>query len=117
MLKDKEKFYIFAHNDWAQYMAEAGVFGIGASARVFGFYLFKTLKLWSRRKTLRRLSGGVACCGPGLYRDSFLCRIQSAYAGHCFDCTSMLAIGYAALHLERHHQAGQDDLSVLQPAA
>ena len=43
--KDKKVFIRFAHNDWVQFLAEAGIIGIGLLFIGISYYLYLTLKL------------------------------------------------------------------------
>ena len=103
--RDLKKYYIFAHNDWAQYMAEAGIVGLGLLLGGVGYYLFKTLKLWARRKDAYAVCLGlapvVALAYIGLHSHvEFTLHTPASVLILLF----IMAIGYAALHLERHHR-------------
>ncbi len=103
--KDKKKYYIFAHNDWAQYMAEAGILGLGLLLGGAGYYLFKTLKLWARRKDAYAVCLGVAPVVALAYigLHSYV-EFTLHTPANVLILLSIMAIGYAALHLERHHR-------------
>jgi O-antigen ligase len=103
--RDKKKYYIFAHNDWAQYMAEAGIVGLGLLLGGVGYYLFKTLKLWAGRKDAYAVCLGVApvvCLGYiGLHSYG---EFSLHTPANMLILLAVMAIGYAVLHLERHHR-------------
>ncbi len=103
--KDKKKYYIFAHNDWAQYMAEAGILGLGLLLGGVGYYLFKTLKLWARRKDAYAVCLGVAPVVALVYigLHSYV-EFTLHTPANVLILLSIMAIGHAALHLERHHR-------------
>lgn len=103
--KDKKKFYLFAHNDWAQYLSEGGIVGLCLLMGGFGFYIFKTLRLWARRKDPYAVSLGVAPIAVIAYMaihsySDFNLHIPANF----LILVAIVAIGYAALHLERHRR-------------
>ncbi|MEA2039554.1 MAG: O-antigen ligase family protein [Thermodesulfobacteriota bacterium] len=103
--KDKKKFYLFAHNDWAQYLSEGGIVGLCLLIGGFGFYIFKTLRLWARRKDPYAISLGIAPIAVMTYMaihsySDFNLHIPA----NVLILVAVMAIGYAALHLERHRR-------------
>ena len=96
-------FIRFAHNDWAQFLAEAGILGGCLLAIGLTYYVFRTIKFWRRREDPYAVCIGVL---PLV--------VLSCMAVHsCYDfnlhipanfliLVAIMAIGHAALHLERH---------------
>jgi len=102
---DKKKFYRYAHNDWAQYLAEAGLAGLGVLVVGFGIYLLKTLRLWKRRNDPYAVSLGVVPAAVLVY---IAIHSYGEFSLHtpaiALIAGAVMAIGYAALHLERHRR-------------
>lgn len=104
-VEDKKKFYLFAHNDWAQYLAEAGIVGLGLLLIGIASYVFQTMKLWKRRNDPYAVCLGVlpvvVLVGMAVHSYSdFNLHIPANF----LILVAIMAIGYAALHLERHHR-------------
>ena len=95
----------FAHNDWVQFLAEAGIMGFLLLLVGIGCYLFEMLRLWKKRGDPFAVSLGAGAMGAVV-----------AIAIHSFSdfnlhipanfliLVAIMAIGYSALHLERHHR-------------
>ena len=104
-VEEKKQFVRFAHNDWAQYLSEAGI--VGFCLLVFGisYYVFRTIKTWKTRKDPYAVCLGVlplvvlACMAVHSYSD-FNLHIPANF----LILVAIMTIGYAALHLERHHR-------------
>jgi len=108
--KDKKKFYMFAHNDWAQYLSEAGIVGLCLLLAGFGFYIFRTLRLWARRKDPYAVSLGVAPVVALTYIGLHSYGEFSLHTpANVLILLAIMAIGYAALHLERHSRRDRMD--------
>ncbi|MFH1934361.1 MAG: O-antigen ligase family protein, partial [Pseudomonadota bacterium] len=96
-------FIRFAHNDWAQYLAEAGIIGFCLLVIGISYYVFRTIKLWKKREDPYAVCLGVlplvvlAAVGVHSYSD-FNLHIPANF----LILVAIMAIGYAALHLERH---------------
>jgi O-antigen ligase len=103
--KDKKKYYIYAHNDWVQYMAEAGIVGLGLLLGGVAYYIFRTMKLWARRKDAYAVCLGVAPVVALAYIGvhSYV-EFTLHTPANVLILLFIMAIGYAALHLERHHR-------------
>lgn len=98
-------FIRFAHNDWAQFLAEAGVIGMGLLVGCVGYYLFKTINLWRRRNDPFAVCLGIVPVGAmtaiGIHSYSdFNLHIPA----NVLVLAAVMAIGHAALHLERHRR-------------
>ena len=103
--KDKKKYYIYAHNDWAQYLAEAGLVGLICLLGGMGYCLYRLLCLWTRRKDPYAVCLGVA---PVVALTYFGLHSFGEFSLHTpavmLVLLVVMSIGYAALHLERHHR-------------
>ena len=101
--EDQKYYFYHAHNDWAQFLAEAGSIGLCLLLIGISYYLFKTMKLWKKRKDPYAVCLGVlpvvvlADMGIHSYAD-FNLHIPANF----MILVALMAIGYAALHLERH---------------
>ena len=98
-------FIRFAHNDWAQYLSEAGTIGIALLCIGMIYYLFKTMKLWAKRKDPYAVCLGLVPIAVLAYMavhsySDFNLHIPA----NVLILAAIMAIGYAALHLERHHR-------------
>ena len=103
--KDKKKFYMFAHNDWVQYLSEAGIVGLCLLLGGFGYYIFKTLRLWKRRKDPYAVSLGVVPIAVIVYMAIHSYSEFNLHTpANVLILVTIMAIGYAALHLERHRR-------------
>jgi len=61
--EDKRLFIDFAHDDWAQFLAEAGIVGLSLMLGVILYYLFITVRLWQKEtRSVCRIPWG---CTPG----------------------------------------------------
>lgn len=100
--QDKEMFFRFAHNDWAQYLAEAGIVGFCLLVIGISYYIFRTMKLWKKRKDPYAVCLGVlplvvlAAMGVHSYSD-FNLHIPANF----MTLVAIIGIGSAALHLDR----------------
>ncbi|MFH1953609.1 MAG: O-antigen ligase family protein [Pseudomonadota bacterium] len=103
--QDKKVFIRFAHNDWAQFLAEAGIAGACLLIIGISYYVFRTIKLWKKRVDPYAVCLGVlplivlAAVGIHSYSD-FNLHIPA----NVMILVTVMAIGYAALHLERHRR-------------
>ncbi|MDQ1334661.1 MAG: hypothetical protein QG552_1611 [Thermodesulfobacteriota bacterium] len=104
-VEEKQHFVRFAHNDLAQYLAEAGIIGACLLLFVMAYYVFRTVKMWRTREDPYAVSLGalplvaLACMAVHSYSD-FNLHIPANF----MVLVAIMAIGYAALHLERHHR-------------
>ncbi|MDY7034804.1 MAG: O-antigen ligase family protein [Thermodesulfobacteriota bacterium] len=103
--EDKNVFIRHAHNDWAQFLAEAGILGLFLLLTGISYYIYQTLKLRKRRKDPFAVYLGSAplaamtALGIHSYSDFNL-----HYPANFLMLTAITAIGYSVLHLERHHR-------------
>ena len=104
--EEKLKGYVrFAHNDWAQFLSEAGVTGFALLLAGLGLYLYVTIRLWRQRSDPFAVGLGIVPIP-----------VLAAIAIHSFSdfnlhipanflvLVAIMAIGYAALHLERRRR-------------
>jgi O-antigen ligase len=104
-IKDKKKFYMYAHNDWAQFLAEAGVTGLALLLAGFGIYVFETLRLWRQRKDPYAVFLGILPIAAIAYMAIHSYSEFNLHTpANVLVLAAVMAIGYAALHLERHHR-------------
>ena len=101
----KKRYVRFAHNDWAQFLSEAGIAGMGLLLSGIFYYVFKTMHLWARRSDPYAVCLGVvpivalAYIAVHSYSD-FNLHVPANF----LLLAAIMAIGYAALHLERHQR-------------
>ena len=102
--EDKNVFIRHAHNDWAQFLAEAGVIGLCLFLAGIFYYVYQTLRLWRKRTDPFAICLGVA---PLAVMTAMAIHSYSDFNLHipanCLMLIAIMAIGYSALHLERHH--------------
>ena len=102
--KDKKRYMRFAHNDWAQFVAEAGITGICLMLSGIFYYLYQTLKMWKKRRYSFAVCLGIAplpimtAVAIHSYSD-FNLHIPSNF----LILVATMSIGYAALHLTAPH--------------
>ena len=104
-VEDKEKFIRFAHNDWAQFLLEAGIIGMALLLACVAYYLYFSIRLWRKREDTFAVCLGIAPIAAltsiGIHSFSdFNLHIPANF----MILVAIIAIGYAALHLERHHR-------------
>ena len=101
-------FIRFAHNDWAQFLAEAGISGLFVLVAGVGYFIFRIFRTWTGRRDPYAVCLGIlplavfADMGIHSYSD-FNLHIPANF----LVMVAVVAIGYAALHLERHHRREQ----------
>ncbi len=102
--QDKLLYVDYAHNDYAQFLAEVGVIGVIFLLAGMGWYLMRTFRLWKQRSDPFTVCLGIAPFGALL---AIAVHSWSDYNLHrpanVMVLIAVLAIGYAALHLDRHH--------------
>lgn len=101
--EDKKKYAYFAHNDWAQFMAEAGIAGIFFLLTGMSYYIYRTIRLWRDRTDPFAVCLGIvplaAMVAMGVHSISdFNLHIPANF----LTLAAITAIGYSALHLKRH---------------
>jgi O-antigen ligase len=101
--EDQQLLIRYAHNDWAQFLAEAG--GIGFLLLIIGsgHYFYRTFKLWRRRRD--PFSACLSLVIPGtltaLAIHSFF-DFNLHLPANFLTLTAIVAIGNSALHLNQH---------------
>ncbi len=107
--EDKNVFIRYAHNDWAQFLAEAGIIGFCIFLVGICYYLYQTLQLWRKRADAFSVCLGVV---PFAVMIAMAIHSYSDFNLHipanCLMLIAIMAIGYSALHLQRRH--GRDRL-------
>ena len=102
--EDKNVFVRHAHNDWAQFLAEAGVTGFCLLVAGIFYYVYRTIRLWRKRSDPFAICLGIA---PLAVITAMAIHSYSDFNLHipanCLMLVAIMAIGYSALHLERHH--------------
>jgi O-antigen ligase len=101
--EDKGTFIRHAHNDWAQYLAEAGIMGLCVLLAGVSYFIYRTMRLWRKRRDPFAVCLGVsplaamAAIAIHSYTD-FNLHIPANFLMF----VAVMAIGYSAIHLERH---------------
>jgi O-antigen ligase len=102
--EDKNVFIRHAHNDWAQFLAEAGMTGFCLLLAGLSYYVYRTIRLWRKRTDPFAICLGVA---PLATMTAMAIHSFSDFNLHipanCLMLVAIMAIGHSALHLERHH--------------
>ena len=103
--EEKKIFIRYAHNDWAQYLMEAGVMGMVLLLVGMAIYIVSVVRLWRKRNDPFAVCLGIApiaaIAAIGIHSFSdFNLHIPANF----LILLTIMAIGYAALHLERHHR-------------
>ena len=98
----KNLYVDYAHNDYAQFLAEAGIVGAILLLMGLSWYVVRSFRIW--RKQSDPFS---VCLGIAPFAALFAVAIH-AYSdynlhrpAHIMALVAVVAIGYAALHLER----------------
>jgi O-antigen ligase len=101
--EDKNVFIRHAHNDWAQFLAEAGIIGFCIFLIGLFYYVYQTLQLWRKRTDPFAVCLGVV---PFPVIIAMMIHSYSDFNLHipanCLILIAIMAIGYSALHLTRH---------------
>ncbi len=102
-VEDKKRLIAYAHNDWAQFLAEAGITGFCLLLAGIFYYVCRTIRLWKRRSDPFAISLGIA---PLAAITAMAIHSYSDFNLHvpanCLILAAIMAIGYSALHLDRH---------------
>ena len=99
--KDVKGFFRYGHNDWAQFLAEAGIAGVGLLLVGLSAFFYPMLRRWRRRR-----SPFPVCMGAGAAAVVFATAVHSLgeFSLHIpaftFSLLSALCLGYASVHLE-----------------
>lgn len=108
----RDLYFDYAHNDYAQFLAEAGIAGAILLIGGMGFYVVRTFRLWRGRSDPFAVCLGIAPFGALLalaihsWSDFNLHRPANVMV-----LIAVIAIGNAALRLEgrRHDRLRQDE--------
>ncbi|MBN1103193.1 MAG: O-antigen ligase family protein, partial [Deltaproteobacteria bacterium] len=100
--EDRKVGILYAHNDWVQFLGEAGLIGVCLFVAGMLYFLFHTLRLWRSRRDPFAVCLGIApfaaFAAVGIHSWSdFNLHIPANF----LMLTAVTAIGYSALHLER----------------
>ncbi len=105
----KNLYVDYAHNDYAQFMAEAGVVGVVLLPVGLGWFVVRAFRIWRKRRDPFAVCLGVV---PFVALFAVAIHAYSEYnlhrPAHMMVLVAVIAIGYAALHLEhgrRHPRA------------
>jgi hypothetical protein len=100
--KDRKVGIQYAHNDWIQFGAEAGILGFIALLSCSFYLVFRMMKLWRRRNDPYAVCLGIV---PIAALTAMAIHSYSDFNLHIpanfMMLTAVFAIGYCALHLER----------------
>jgi O-antigen ligase len=98
--EDKNLYVDYAHNDYAQFLSEAGVVGALLLLAGIGWYAFRTLRLWRRKTDPFAVYLGIA---PFVALFAIAIHAYSDYnlhrPAHMMALITLIAIGCAALRL------------------
>ncbi|NVM23142.1 MAG: O-antigen ligase family protein [Desulfobacterales bacterium] len=101
--EDKNLFIRHAHNDWAQFLAEAGIAGFCLLLAGISYYVYQIIKLWKTRT-----DPFAICLGGAPLAVMTAMAIHSYFdfnlhiPANCLMLGAVMAIGHSALHLKRH---------------
>ncbi len=103
-LEDKNIFLRHAHNDWAQFLAEAGVAGFCLFLVGILYFFYRTLKLWRKRGDPFAICLGAATIAVMIaIATHSLSDFNLHIPANFLMLAAITAIGYSSLHSERHH--------------
>ncbi len=101
--EDTGTFIRYAHNDWAQYLAEAGIIGLCILLAGVSYFIYCTMRLWRKRRDPFAVCLGVA---PLAAMATIAIHSYTDFNLHIpansLILVAIMAIGYSAIHLERH---------------
>ena len=102
--EDKYIFVRYGHNDWAQFLAEGGIIGLCVLLVATSYFFYHTMRIWKKRSHPFAVCLGVA---PLAAMSAMAIHSYSDFNLHIpanfLMLTAIMAIGYSALHLARHH--------------
>ncbi|MFC1823322.1 O-antigen ligase family protein [Thermodesulfobacteriota bacterium] len=100
--EDKLLFITHATNDWAEFLADAGIFGFSLFCAGVVYFFYQSTKLWRKRKDPFAICVGIA---PFAAMTAIGIHSWADYNLHIpanfLMLTAITAIGYSALHLEK----------------
>lgn len=97
----KEKFYEWAHNDWAQFLAEAGSGGMVILVSGVIGYLMYIFRIWrQRRDSFAKVMGLAVPAVMLAMAVHSLGEFNLHIPANFLVMTAIIAVGHAALHIE-----------------
>jgi hypothetical protein len=102
--EDTKALIDHAHNDYAEFLAEAGITGFSILCLGLLYYLIQTGRRWASRHDPFAVTLGIApfavmtAIGIHSYSDFNL-----HYMTNVLMILAVMAVGYGAVHLDRHH--------------
>jgi O-antigen ligase len=108
---DQKRYIRFAHNDWAQWMAETGLVGTALLLTSLVWILFRVSYLWYHRQDSFAVCLGMLplVAVSTMMLHSFV-DFNLHIPANALMLTALLAMGYSALHLKRRR--GQDRMTL-----
>jgi O-antigen ligase len=107
-VEDKKVFFEYAHNDWVQFLTEAGIIGFGLLLCGVLYYIYQTIKIWSQRNDPFAVCLGLT---PLAVMAAMAVHSYSDFNFHipanCIMFAVILAVGHSALHLKRDYRPGK----------
>jgi O-antigen ligase len=98
------QFVRHAHNDWVQFLSEAGITGFLLLLFGISYHVYRTIRLWRKRTDPFAICLGIA---PLAVMTAMMIHSVSDFNLHIpangLMLVAVMAIGHSALHLERHH--------------
>lgn len=102
--EDAKSFINYAHNDWAQFLAEGGIIGFCLLVAGISYYLYRIMSLWKKRRDPFAICLGIA---PLAAMTAIAIHSYSDFNLHIpanfLMLSAIVAIGYSALHMEGRH--------------
>jgi len=116
-ISQRSQFINYAHNDWAQLLAEAGVVGFLILLAAMGYYLFKTLRKWKQAQDAFAVCLGIA---PAIALISIGIHSLSDFNLHIpanmIVLIAVISIGYRALCAQQDETFAQQPILSLRPS-
>lgn len=116
--EDKKVFIRYAHNDWAQFLAEGGIVGLALLLGALTFFLYGFFRTWGDRSDPLAVYLGIGSMAAlfSIMFHSFVA-FDLHIPANPLTLAAILAVGYAAIHLERrrsrerffYHYIGKDE--------
>jgi O-antigen ligase len=102
-VEDRRYYMRHTSNDWAQFLAEAGLIGFCLLLGLMTYYVLRTMRLWNmRRDTLAIGLGAAPLAAMAAMAIHSYSDFNLHYPADFLMFVAIIAIGYSALHLERH---------------
>jgi len=98
------RFVRHAHNDWVQFLSEAGITGFLLLLIGISYHVYRTIRLWRKRRDPFAVCLGVA---PLAVMTAMVIHAISDFNLHIpanvLMLAAVMAVGHSALRLENHH--------------